>query len=215
MGYNFCAVLCGPPGCGKTTLAASVVTKHLADGGIVFVHDPVQQFARFGCKVYPDANAWREAARKAANENKPMPRGASLGGSDEDVTRLALEIGERCNRADAVRVRILKVADEMSLGASGSTWMERIDNELLAIRRHRGIGILMNVQQPTQITERFWSMSTNACLFRTTADRAQKLDKVLLLERGELERRGVTDLKPHTYIHVRLGEGIVNERLAA
>jgi len=213
MSYNFCAVLVGPPGCGKTTLAAQVVKRHIADGGIVFVHDPVQQFAKHGCKVYRDAAAYRKAATDAHAAGEKIPAGASLGGSAADVTKLALEIGEKCNRADNVRVKILEVLDEASLGASGPTWVDAQDNELLATRRHRGIGILMNVQQPNQLTARFYGMSTDVCLFRSTTDRAAQLDGMLLLEKGELARAGAAQLADHTYLHVRVGKGIVREPL--
>lgn len=213
MSFNFCAIIMGPPGCGKTTLAGSIAVKHLRDGGIVLAHDPVLQFTKFGCRHYVDASAYREAAALAEKSGGTMPRGASIGGNAADVTKLAMDIGEKCNRADAVRVRILEVLDEMSLGASGATWVDRQDNEWLAIRRHRGIGIVMNVQQPNQLTSRFYSMCTDVAVYRTTAGRARKLDGELLMEPGTLERANVTALPPFTYIHVRLGEGIVSEPL--
>jgi hypothetical protein len=211
--FNESHIIVGPPGCGKTTLAAALGRKHLAGGDnhVLFVHDPVQQFAKHGCQVYADAAAWRAAAAAAAAEQTPMPRGASLGGNDEDVLRLVLDIGERVNRADHVRVRMFFIRDEGSLGSSGPTHMARLDNEAMAIRRHRGIAFVFNLQDPNQLTERFYRQSTDVWLFRQTSDRAAKLDNLLLLERGELARAGVTRLPPHHYIHVRLGEGIVAE----
>lgn len=210
-GYNYCAIIVGPPGCGKSTLAASIILRHIREGGIVFAHDPVQQFARYGCAAYADAASYRTAAQAAFDAGRSIPRGAAIGGDAAAVVALAMEIGRRNNRADAVRVKILLVMDEMSLGASGATWVDRTDNELLATRRHLGIGIVMNVQQPNQLTERFWSMCTDVAIYRTTVDRARKLDQSLLLERGSLERANVAALEPHTYLHVRLTDGIVRE----
>ncbi len=210
-GYNYCAIIVGPPGCGKTSLAAALAVRHLHEGGLVFAHDPVHQFAKYGCAVYKDARQYQERAAVAHKDGRSVPRGAAIGGSAADVVALAMDIGKRNNRADAVRVKMLLVMDEMSLGASGSTWVDRADNELLATRRHLGIGIVMNVQQPNQLTERFWSMCTDVAIYRTTIDRARRLDQSLLLEKGTLERANVAGLEPHTYLHVKLGAGIVQE----
>lgn len=205
MSYNFCAILIGPPGCGKTTLAGALAQAHMKAGGIVLAHDPVTQFAKYGCAVYADAAAYRA---KAATAGAAMPRGASIGGDAAEVMRLAADIGKRCNRADDVRVKILFIADEMSLGASGPTWVDKQDNQVLATRRHLGIGLVMNVQQPNQLTSRFYSMCTDVAIFRTSADRAARLDNELLLDRGTLEKANVMDLEKFHYVRVTLGEGV-------
>lgn len=212
MSFNESHIIVGPPGCGKTTLAAQLVRNHLKlPDGVVFVHDPVFQFAKHGCQAFKDANAWRDAARAAGKEGK-MPRGASLGGADEDITRLALELGEKCNRADRVTVPMMVVYDEGSLRtSSGSTFIGALDNEALAIRRHRGVAFVFNLQDPSQLTERFFRMATDVWMFRQTSSNAAKLDNLLLLEKGELARAGITRLPKHHYLHVRLGEGIVAE----
>lgn len=179
---------------------------------IVFVHDPVFQFAKHGCAVYKDADEWRRKAAAAAAAKQGMPRGASIGGDAESVTRLALELGERVNRADDVRVKILLAYDEGSLiETSGSTHIGTLDNQLEATRRHRGVGIVRNLQQPTQLMSRFWLMCTDAFILRATSKQAKQLDDLLLLEPGELTRAGCSRLERYRYIHVRPGEGIVSE----
>lgn len=215
MSFNQSHIIVGPPGCGKTTLAAQLVRRHLAlPKGIVFAHDPVGQFRKHGCLPYSNAAAWRTAAAECARSKGELqlPRGASLGGSDEEITRLALELGEKCNTADRVELPMLVVYDEGSLRtSSGSTFIGATDNEALAIRRHRGVAFVFNLQDPAQLTERFFRMSTDVWMFRQTSSNAAKLENLLLLEKGDLVRAGITRLPQHHYIHVRLGEGIVAE----
>lgn len=216
MSFNFCAMVVGPPEYGKTTLASALVRKALTESpaSIVLAHDPVYQFGKSGCHAYRDAAAWRAAAALAHHEGKRMPRGASIGGASEDITALALELGERLNRADDVRLQIWVPYDEASLMSdSGSTFISKSDNELLATRRHRGIAPIYNVQQPTQLTKRFWLMCTDAYMFMQTSKDAKTLDGYLLLEPGTLVRAGITRLPMHKYIHVHRGQGIVGAAL--
>jgi hypothetical protein len=214
--WNYCAYVVGPPEYGKTTIAAMIARRHLATmpTGILFVHDPVAQFAKHGCLYFDTAIAWRAAARDAATKQTVMPRGASLGGSASEVTALALELGEKMNRADSVRVPILLVYDEASLmDASGGTYMGALDNTLLATRRHRGVGLVFNLQDPGQLTSRFFRMGTDFYLMAQTSRGAAKLDELLYLEKGTLAAAGVTQLEKHRYLHVRQREGVVGDAL--
>lgn len=215
MSYNFSAMIVGLPGQGKTTLVTQLIGRHLeTTRGIVLAHDPVQQFTRIGCRWYKDAHAWRLEAAAAAAKQQPMPRGAAIGGNAEDVVRLALELGEKLNTADAVAVPILVPFDEASLrDGSGSTYASKEDTELLSLRRHRGVAPIFNLQEIKQLTARFYRMSTDVYLFRQTSDRALELDSLLFLERGTLEAAGVTQLEQHHYVHVQVGVGVVDAPL--
>jgi hypothetical protein len=217
MKWNFCAFIVGPPEYGKTTIARALVRRHMTEmpNPVVLVHDPVNQFAKDGCKFFKDANAWRAAAAEAAKKKQPISRGASLGGSDEEIMRLALDVGQRAgNNQDNVRVQILVVRDEASLATgSGATHMGATDNELLATRRHRGVGIVFNLQDPSQLTSRFFRMGTDFYLLAQTTRAAAKLDELLFLEPGTLMRAGVTQLPKHKYLHVKQREGVVRDAL--
>jgi len=217
-GWNFCAYIIGPPEYGKTTIAKALVQRHLADpDGVVFVHDPVAQFSEQGCAYYANADAWRDAARAAAAAEPPtpLPRGSSLGGDAEQVTALAMELGRKVgNRENAVRRKFLVVYDEASLRTdSGATYMGKMDNEVLATRRHLGVGLVNNLQDPTQLMSRWLRMGTDFYLFVQTSRYAAVLDEALYLEKGTLEKAGVTRLGQYQYLHVRMRVGVVGEAL--
>ena len=208
---DFCGIVCGPPKRGKTSLAAEVVSEALADGVLVLAHDPKRQF-RGLCAEYENADAWREAARKAAAAKAPMPLGASIGGSAADVTALAMELGKRFNDVRRARVRILLVFDEGSLlGTSGSSWIGATDNELLGTRRHLGIAMLFLVQRPSMLTTAFWEMATDAYLFLIAEKRLDGLTETIHLPQGALA--AVSRLPPFKYVHISIGDGIAKERL--
>lgn len=211
--YNFMGLVVGPPSHGKTTLAGALVRRHFTDGeGIVLAHDPNQQYRHHGCAPYEDVAAWRRAAAKAIATRVAMPRGASLGGSASEVTELANDIGTRCNRALRCAVRILAVYDEGSLlDTSGSTYVGAVDNQLMANRRHRGVGLLYLIQRATQLPRPFFDMSTDVYVFRQPPDAVDILERALLLRRGELAH--VAELPRHDYVHVKLGDGIVEAPL--
>lgn len=215
-GWNFSGIIVGPRGFGKTTLQISLIERHLREtNGIVVAHDPVMQFAKYGCAYYPDVAAWRAANAAAARERKPMPRGSCIGGLDsEAVTQLALELGEKMNTADRVAVPILVPYDEASLrDGSGSTHIGDLDRQMLSLARHRGVGPVFNLQEAKQLVAQFFRQATDVYLFRQTEDRARELDNLLVLEKHTLVRAGVTRLEKHNYLHVRTGEGIVDEPL--
>jgi hypothetical protein len=211
-------MIVGPPEYGKTSIARDLVRRHLREmpTGLALVHDPVAQFGKDGCYAYANADAWRAAAREAAKPEAPgMPRGASLGGTTDEVVALARELGERAgNTQDNVRQPILVVLDEGSTSeSSGSTWIGKQDQQSLALRRHRGNGFVFNVQTPTMLHARFWEMATDFYIMVQTSKHAAVLDERLALEKGTLQRAGVCTLKPHKYLHARRVVGVVPEEL--
>lgn len=216
MKWNFCGFIVGPPEYGKTTIARQLVRRHLRDtSGVVLVHDPVAQYRKDGCAYYEHANAWRNAAAKAAREKRPMSRGASLGGTTEAIVSLAMDLGRRSsNRQDNVRLPVLVVLDEGSTNdGSGSTWIGKEDMQALAMRRHLGVGFVFNLQRPTMLTSAFFELGTDFYLFAQTSKHAAVLNERLYLEPNTLERAGVCGLPMHRYLHVRQRVGTVPEAL--
>lgn len=208
---DYMGIACGPPKMGKSSLAAEVVRSMLESGVVVLAHDPKKQY-RGLCAEYENADAWREAARKAAASKTPMPLGASIGGKAADVTALAMELGKRFNDVRRVRVKMCLVFDEGSvLGSSGSSWIGAEDNELLATRRHLGIGLLFLIQRPSMLTTAFWEMATDAYLFRVAGKRLDGLTETIHLPEGALAP--VANLPPFRYVRVSIGDGIAKERL--
>lgn len=218
--WNFCAMVIGLPGDGKTTLQRSLIGRHIATTkGIVLAHDPLRQFVgakNGGGTFFPNADAWRAAARVAHREKKPMARVASIGGLDSDqIVKLALEVGERSgNSGERTVLPILVPFDEGSLReGSGSTYISDLDNQFLVTRRHVGVGPIFNVQEVAQLTARFYRVATDVFAFCQTEERCAFLDKVLFLSKGTLQRAGLDRLGPHKYMRIQPRVGPVREAL--
>lgn len=203
-GYNFAAVIVGEAGSGKTWLARHLVGQFLRDWptGIVLAHDEVRQYSRH---PYADAAAVRAAIAAAQTKREVLPRVLSVGGSSEDLTKLALELGERANTAQLARRPVLVVYDEGSLlSGSGSTWIGQTDQRALAIRRHRGVGSIYALQRATQLQAAFYDFSTDVYLFRGSSKTARLVEELYSLERGQLEQ--ILRLEKHHHIHLRKGD---------
>lgn len=214
MRWNFCGLIAGPPGYGKTTVARHLVRRHLqGTNGIVLAHDPVSQYRADGCVPFETTNVWRTSAAVAAKEKKQMVRGASLGGASSDVVSLAIALGKRAgNTQENVRLPILVVLDEGSANdSSGGTWIGKGDEQALAMRRHLGIGFVFNVQDPMMLHPRFWQLATDFYLFAQTSKHVRVLEERLLVEPGTLAR--TQTLGMHEYVHARTREGIVSDPL--
>lgn len=215
--WNKCTLVIGLPGDGKTTLQRLLIKQHLeTTNGIVLAHDPLRQFVRLGFAYYASVDDWKAAAAKSAREKVPMKRGASIGGLDSDgIVRAALDLGERVGNNDTRTVLpILVPFDEGSLReGSGSTFIGKLDNEFLVTRRHRGVGPVFNLQEVTQLTARFYQVSTDVYAFAQTEDRCELLDKHMHLPRGTLARAGLSRLGPHKYMRIRMRVGPVSEAL--
>lgn len=205
--FNFTAAIIGPPGYGKTTLAKQLAAQHLAKhkAGIVLAHDPVGQF---GGSKFSSAEEFRRTALKS----KTIARLCSIGGVASDVTALADAIGQRVNTAANARMPILVVYDESSLlDTSGPTHMGTADRQLLAIRRHRGIGLVYNLQRPNQVMQSFFFSCTDAYVFWSLPKFAAMLDDCLSLPAGTLEAAGACRLAKHQYLHVQPIKGVCRD----
>jgi len=189
---NFFAMLVGPAGYGKTSLAAKLIEERLAAGSWVFVHDANQDYTGL-CQWYRTADDWRRefAAKVAAGE--PIARGAAIGGMEDasEVVDLVMELGERWNRGRGQdnKIPLCLVLDESSsIGDGGSTYMGKTQNRLLNQRRHLGIEAIYNLQQPAQLAAPFWDAATDVYLFRQTrGDRIDLMERNLSLPKGSLE----------------------------
>ena len=141
-----------------------------------------------------------------------MPKGASIGGDNGDeVTKLALEVGERAGNTDkrVVRPVLVPFDESVEREGSGSTYASKLDKKFLTGRRHAGVGGIYNVQDTTLLTALFFRMSTDVVLFQIPSNIAREMDTKLYLEPGTLVRAGVTRLGPHQHVRVKLRVGVV------
>ena len=199
-------IVVGLPKHGKTTIARSVALAHLQTypTGKVFAHDKHEQLAPDITTVYATIDEWR-----AANRAPTAPRGASFRCSSVEVAKLAVELGERHNRVKDVKIPIALIFDEASLmETSGPTFMDKLDFQIFANRRHWGLAPLFNVQRQSSLMAAFYEQATDVYVFAQTEENARELEKKLSLPRGAL---GSTINAPKFhYLHWRQGEGIVN-----
>ena len=201
-GYNFAAVLIGDAGSGKTTLAQVLVRDFLEEwrSGIVLAHDPAGQFS--GGDAFEEAADAREAIRAAQRGRRAMHRVISCGGEAREVTRLALELGE-VNRADRVVRPVLVVYDEASMLSSGRTHIDKLEEQALAVRRHRGVGSITCAQQATQLAAPYLYFATECRLFRSATSTVRRVEDLFGLEPGDLE--AARSLRP--FRHLRIVRG--------
>ena len=215
-GFNKSIVIVGPSGYGKTTAARAEVAAHLQEfeHGLVFVHDCNIQFRDY-CAVYTDVAAWKAAAAAAAAKGTPMPRGASIAGDAEELTREVIELGKRFNTAERTRVPIFLAYDESSLmETSGSTYMGKLDVKLQSMRRHWGIGLLYNVQEVGALTRGFYGRATKVIAFSQPSELdTDKLELALGLPAGAL--RALVRAPKHHYAVWERDKGLVQPGKAA
>lgn len=156
------SVVQGLPGSGKTTLQRQLLAAHLRAGATVFVQDPDHQFADL-VPHYETARDYMTAAKGAAAEGAPFPRGAAIGEvDDEPLTALALNVAPSAKAQG--RYTVLAY-DEAVLAASASHVGDAQRNAL-ARRRHLAISLLLNVQDFGQVHALWQRLATEIYVFR-------------------------------------------------
>ena len=205
---NSAVICCGPAEYGKTSIARKGALDHLTTypTGIVLAHDRHRQLVKSGMtKLYDTVQQWRDERAK----NPTAPRGASFRCAWSEVAKLAIELGEKHNTDDNVKLPIKLIGDETSLmNTSGPTHMDSLDFQIFADRRHWGIAIQLNVQRQSSLMVAFYDQATDVIIFSQGEEDARDLEKKLSLRKGELAP--VVMAPPFHYLHWKRGQGIVN-----
>jgi hypothetical protein len=202
---NYVAIICGPRGCGKTTLARRIVRWRLDEGRWVFCHDHVQQYRGLTARM-DSVNTWRTTMAAAAIDKLPVPRGYSFACEATELIELADELGSKHNTALSERFPMTLVFDEGSFLAQG-THVDQAFNKLMAVARHRGVELVFLVQRRAQLSIGFWEFGTDFFLFRQPTGRTDELESPMSLPRGALA--GLSQLQTYQYVHVKAGGEIV------
>lgn len=201
---NYVGIVQGYPESGKTTLMAEHVARWVADGGMVVLHDPDAQF----CSVathYPSAAAWMAAFARAAAANQKMPAAVSLGDvSEAEVTAAALLLAQ-CLRAMGSAVPVLLGYDEaVLLSKTTQHYIDPTLAEILARRRHLGIGLEILCQTAGQLHAQWRQLATDMFMFRwTDSQNLRDLCRQWSLPPSVAE--AVPQLPDHHYVHLRPG----------
>lgn len=205
-------IVIGPPKVGKTTHVRSLVIDHLTrhPTGIALVQDTNGDQFRDICATYDNTDQYRAAVAAAASEQKKIARGSAFRGfASSAMRRLAIEIGDKYNSADSVRVPIMLAYDETSMmESSGSTHIDREDLQMISTRRHKGIAPIFNCQHESTLTQAFFDVATDVIVFsQASSDRCAALEKKLGLQKSALAR--LIGAPKHVYAHWRQGEGLI------
>lgn len=210
MELDYEAILIGPPKHGKTTIVRELVLEHLRTyaTGLALVHDTNRQYLDI-CACYESVGEFRAAAAAAGASGTPLARGASIGGDSTPIAELAWELGGIHNRDDRVAIPIMLAYDETSMmDSSGSTFITKIDLQINANRRHRGIAPVYNVQRLTALTEAFYDMTTDVYVFaQHKRRRVRQIEDQLGLEDGTLNV--LLGAQKFVHVHWKQGEGLV------
>jgi hypothetical protein len=210
--WNYLGIAIGPPECGKTFHARFEVVPHLDEGGWAFVSDPNVEYRKLkfpdGRAVpflpwFPTANAWRDYMRARRKQGLPISRGNAIGGDPGDVIDLCIELGEKWNRVDCYRMRMLFVVDEgVQVETSGATWISKREAKLISNRRHLGIGIHWLTQDAADVHKKFLKLATDVFVWNCSEDGLDRVEKKLSLPRDSLVRN-VPQLPPFAHIHAK------------
>lgn len=206
---DFMALLVGPPGHGKSSLAAELAEARLREGRWVLAQDTNREFGRF-CAPYESPRAFLDRCAQAAKDQQPMPRGASFARPADDVLALAVQIGTEWNlRRGSVHAPICVVVNETTtFEGSGSTHVGVDLGRTVAQRRHLGIELILCMQHAAQLPASVFEFATEVHAFRQKrADRIVTLEKTLGENAGAL--LGLSDLGKHRFATWRPDAGLV------
>lgn len=209
---NYFALVVGPPGAGKSSLAAKIAHERLELGRWVLVQDQNREFAAMGATEYTSVAAAANAIAAGRAGEKPISRFLALctaGGAD-DVLGLATELGRLWNQEQAApRATLCLIVNEASsFEGSGATWIDKAQEKAINLRRHLGLELVYCLQRATQLPSSVWEVITDCYMFQQQrADRIVSLEKSLNLPDGRLA--ALASLPPYRHAHWQAGRGLV------
>lgn len=207
---NYCGLIFAAPGFGKTSIAIEIADTFLAKGVKVFAHDPNKMF-RGRAAEYASVAEYDARVIAAEKKEERIPACSSFNCPAAEVRDLVVRLGRKHNDMDRVKVPMLMIFDEGSLVDSGSTYISKEDQALLANRRHLGVGVLFLLQRTAMLTKAFRDFATDLYVMNQPVEDLEPVEKSLRLPAGSL--RDIAALSKHRYVHAQIEHGVVKERI--
>lgn len=207
---DYCALVIGPQGYGKSSLGAELAERRLRQGSWVIAQDMNRETGRF-CVGYPSPAEFLQAVALAAKEDRPIPRGAAFAASADVVIGVAASLGEAWNRGSSgapPHPICVLINEATSFEAAGSTFVGQELARVLNQRRHLGLELVLCMQNAAQLPASVFEAATEVHLFRQNrSDRIDMLEQRLGEPRGRLA--GLAELVPHRYASWRPVVGMI------